>query len=100
MLLHVSDTHFVRRGELLYGAADEAAHLRELLDRFAATGLRPDAMIFTGDLADRGEPDAYRLLGEVVEPIAAGLGSKVIWVMGNHDARAHSKAACSTDRPR
>ena len=44
--------------------------------------------MFTGDLADRGEPDAYARLREIVEPVAADLGAQVVWVMGNHDERA------------
>lgn len=87
LLLHVSDTHLVRPGELLYGVADAENHLREGLTRFRDTGLRPDALIFTGDLTDRGEPDAYALLRSVVEPLAVDMGARVIWVAGNHDER-------------
>lgn len=93
MLLHISDTHFVPAGELLYGAADEVEHLRRLLERFVATGLVPDALIFTGDLADRGEPAAYELLKAEVEPVASELGAEVIWVMGNHDDRASMRTS-------
>src|SRR5690606_3332550 len=42
---------------------------------------------FTGDLTDLGEPEAYRALRAVVEPLAARLGSPVVWVAGNHDER-------------
>jgi 3',5'-cyclic AMP phosphodiesterase CpdA len=45
-------------------------------------------LIFTGDLADAGEPDAYRKLRGLVEPLADRLCAEVIWVMGNHDNRA------------
>ena len=44
--------------------------------------------MFTGDLADLGEPDAYRLLRELVEPLAEAIGAQVVWCMGNHDERA------------
>ena len=44
--------------------------------------------MFTGDLADRGEPEAYRQLREMVEPFAERLGAQVVWCMGNHDNRA------------
>jgi 3',5'-cyclic-AMP phosphodiesterase len=44
--------------------------------------------VFTGDLADRGEPEAYRMLREMVEPVAQRLGAQVVWCMGNHDNRA------------
>src|SRR6185369_13255649 len=48
----------------------------------------PQALVFTGDLADRAEPAAYARLREIVEPAAAELGAVVVWVMGNHDERA------------
>ena len=47
----------------------------------------PQALVFTGDLADRAEPDAYRRLREIVEPVAASMGGEVVWTMGNHDER-------------
>lgn len=87
-LLHLSDTHLLADGQFLYDSVDSAAHLTELFAAVEASGGRPDAIIFTGDLADRGEPDAYDRLREIVEPAAARLGSRVIWVMGNHDDRA------------
>jgi 3',5'-cyclic AMP phosphodiesterase CpdA len=46
-----------------------------------------DALVFTGDLADRGERGAYRRLRDLVEPFAERLGATVVWVMGNHDER-------------
>ena len=48
----------------------------------------PDGIVFTGDLADLGEGDAYAELRALVEPFAARLGTRVFWVMGNHDDRA------------
>lgn len=87
-LVHISDTHFIAPGSLLAGVTDSRTHLARLLDRLEATGVHPEALVFTGDLADRGEPDAYRSLRAIVEPVAARLGAKVIWAMGNHDDRA------------
>ena len=52
-----------------------------------ALGIRPDAIVFTGDLTDLGEPDAYRALRATIDPVAARLGAPVIWVAGNHDER-------------
>ncbi|MFC9550349.1 phosphodiesterase [Rhodococcus sp. NPDC056960] len=86
-ILHVSDTHFVTDGDLLYDAVDSDANLTRLFDRLAKAGRRPEAIVFTGDLADKGEPEAYVRLRRIVEPAAERLGAKVIWVMGNHDAR-------------
>lgn len=87
-LVHLSDTHFVPPGQLLSGVAPVREHLEGLLEDLVATNLRPEALIFTGDLADRGEASAYRQLRELVEPLAEQLGAELIWVMGNHDDRA------------
>ncbi|MGC5076540.1 phosphodiesterase [Agrococcus sp. DT81.2] len=86
-LLHISDTHLLAGGRSLYDRVPSEQHLHRLFDEFEASGARPDAIVFTGDLADRGEPDAYRRLRGIVEPVADDLGAKVVWVMGNHDER-------------
>ncbi len=66
---------------------DADGRLGELLGQLNCSGVRPDAVVFTGDLADKGEPAAYRKLRDLVEPFAADLGAELIWVMGNHDER-------------
>lgn len=86
-VLHLSDTHLLGAGKRLYDIVDSEAHLRTLFNDVEKSGGRPEAIIFTGDLADRGEPEAYQRLRSIVEPAAARLGAQVIWVMGNHDRR-------------
>lgn len=86
-ILHLSDTHFVGADEKLHGVIDSDANLRRLFEDFARSQARPDAIVFTGDLADAGQEDAYRRLRALVEPAAAAIGAEVIWVMGNHDTR-------------
>lgn len=101
--MHISDTHLLGGGRRLYGSVDSEAHLRELIAAVEATGGRPDAIILTGDLADKGEPEAYRRLRSIIEPAAERLRTRVIWVMGNHDDRRAFRAdllgEVSTDRP-
>lgn len=87
VLVHFSDTHLLAGDELLYGQVDSDRHLREALTELEWSGLRPDAFIFTGDLADRGQLGAYDRLRSLVEPVAARMGARVIWLMGNHDDR-------------
>ncbi len=87
-LLHLSDTHLLAGGNRLYDTVDSAAHLTQLFAELESSGGRPEAIVFTGDLADRGEPGAYDRLRAIVEPAAERLGARVIWVMGNHDDRA------------
>jgi Icc protein len=85
-ILHLSDTHFVADGRL-YGAVDSEDNLRRLFDEVEASGGRPEAIVITGDLADKGHPVAYENLKAIVEPAAERLGAQVVWVMGNHDDR-------------
>ena len=85
-LLHLSDTHFVAEGDL-YGSVDSERHLRQLFAEVEASGVRPEAIVFTGDLADSGDSGAYARLRAIVDPSAVRLGARVIWVMGNHDDR-------------
>jgi len=97
-LLHISDTHFVGAG-LLYGAVDVETRLRDLLEPFELAHARPEAIVITGDLADTGEPAAYRRLRGIVDPIAVRLGAAVVWVMGNHDSRAALRVGLLDQKP-
>ena len=96
-LLHMSDTHLLGGVDPLYGAVDSELRLREVFDDLEASGVRPHAIVFTGDLADRGEPGAYAKLRAIVDPAAARLGAQVIWAMGNHDDRAAFRAGLLGD---
>jgi Icc protein len=87
VVAHLSDPHLIGGGGLHYGVIDNVDHLRRTLDRLAAVRPAPQALVFTGDLADRGEPEAYATLRSIVEPFAAELGAAVVWTMGNHDER-------------
>jgi 3',5'-cyclic-AMP phosphodiesterase len=98
-LLHLSDTHLLANGRRLYDTVDSAQHLQRVFDEIEASRGRPEAIIFTGDLADKGEPDAYRRLRDIVEPAAARLGAELIWVMGNHDDRAAFRAGLFDEVP-
>src|SRR3954464_7864300 len=88
VIAHISDTHFLGGKRPLYGKVDTDRTLIRALEQFEQSGSVPDAIVITGDLADLGEPDAYERLRDLVEPAAARIGAKLIWVMGNHDERA------------
>ncbi|KJX74720.1 phosphodiesterase [Mycobacterium lepromatosis] len=98
VLLHISDTHLISDGSL-YGAVDADGRLGELFAQLKHSRLRPDAIIFTGDLADRGEPEAYRKLRCLVESFAAELDAEFFWVMGNHDNRVALRTLLLDEAP-
>ena len=87
-IAHLSDPHLLADGRLLHAAVDVTDNLRRTLAQVERTGRRIDALVFTGDLTDLGEPEAYALLRDVVGECAARLGCEVVWVIGNHDERA------------
>lgn len=98
-LLHISDTHLLAGDGKLYGRVDSESHLRDLFATLEASGGRPDAIVFTGDLADKGEADAYSRIRSIVDPVAERLGSRVVWVMGNHDDRAAFRHGLRDEQP-
>lgn len=91
--VHLSDTHLPAERSPLYGSsADADSNLEVMLSKLVASGLKPDALLLTGDLADRGDVSAYRRLRPLVEDAAAALGCEVVWAAGNHDDRAAMRA--------
>lgn len=87
VIAHISDTHLLAGGRALYGAVDTDPPLIRALDQLHRSNLPIEAIVFTGDLADLAERDAYVRLRSIVEPAAARIGAKIVWVMGNHDER-------------
>ncbi|KJL41895.1 phosphodiesterase [Microbacterium trichothecenolyticum] len=93
VLLHLSDTHLrAPSTPRLFDSVDGARRLAQTIGAIDASGIRPDAIIVTGDLADLGEPGAYAALRALVEPFAERIGARVLWVMGNHDERGAFRA--------
>ena len=98
-ILHLSDTHFEAGDRPLYGVVNSERHLRQILSEIEASGARPEAIVFTGDLADHGDPEAYATLKDIVEPLALRIGAQVIWVMGNHDDRGNFRTGLLGQHP-
>ncbi len=102
-ILHLSDTHLIAGDRPLYGSVDSEGLLRQLVQELEDSGCRPEAIVITGDLADKGEPAAYATLRSILEPVASRLGAELIWVMGNHDDRAAFRGGLlgqmPTDKP-
>jgi 3',5'-cyclic AMP phosphodiesterase CpdA len=102
-LLHLSDTHLIAAAEDLYGDVDSAARLAQIVEEIETSGVQPEAIIVTGDVADKGEPGAYARVRRILEPAAERIGAQVIWAMGNHDERGAFRQELfglqPTDRP-
>lgn len=87
VIIHVSDPHFLADGVRLGGRFDVESNFARTLEAIRAVHPHPAAIVITGDLADLGEPDAYRRLRRAVEPVAQELAAPIVWVAGNHDER-------------
>ncbi|MFZ7088034.1 phosphodiesterase [Curtobacterium sp. RRHDQ10] len=102
-LLHLSDTHLIAADADLYGDVDSAARLAQTIAEIEASGARPEAIVLTGDIADKGERGAYDRVRRIIEPAAERIGAQVIWAMGNHDERGAFRERLfglqATDRP-
>src|ERR1700731_2125511 len=85
VIVQLSDLHITASGEL-HGVVDSLATLQGVLHLLETSGL-PDLLLFTGDLADKGEPAAYHRLREVVEAFGARTGVPYLYLPGNHDER-------------
>ncbi|HTH60410.1 MAG TPA: phosphodiesterase [Paraburkholderia sp.] len=83
LLAQISDLHIKAPGALAYRRVDTAASLARCIARLNALSPRPDAVIMTGDLADRGTPQEYAHL----KSLLATLDLPYYLLVGNHDDR-------------
>lgn len=81
-LIHLTDTHFIPRGETLYGRDPKAA-LSAAVASINAEHADADFVVVTGDLTHWGEPEAFDNLAEVLSVLVPPLELLV----GNHDDR-------------
>jgi 3',5'-cyclic AMP phosphodiesterase CpdA len=97
-ILHLSDTHVMRQGALLYGATDTREHLTHVLERFRHVGPL-DAVVVSGDCSDDGSVESYRFLAEQVGSFAAAHGATPLYSVGNHDDRGGFAAVLGSGTP-
>jgi Icc protein len=87
-LIQITDLHIGPHGPREGGGIDTHPVVANALQVVEGSGLRPAALVLTGDLADHGSAQEYRRLRELVEPVAERIGAAVVHVAGNHDDRA------------
>jgi 3',5'-cyclic-AMP phosphodiesterase len=83
LLAQISDLHIKQPGALAYRLVDTAACLARTIARLNALAPRPDAVLITGDLVDRGDAEEYRHL----KTLLATLEIPYWLLIGNHDGR-------------
>ena len=89
LIAHITDTHITAPGRLLAGRLDSAVRLAQAVRTLKALDVAPDCVLLTGDLTDRGEPEAYAALRRILAPLNARLYA----IPGNHDRREPMRQA-------
>lgn len=87
-LIHVTDPHLVSPGKPLWDL-DAAARLDACLEDIAKWHGDADFCVVSGDLTDKGEPDAYNWLKDRLDRFPL----KTFLMLGNHDERDAFRAA-------
>jgi 3',5'-cyclic-AMP phosphodiesterase len=83
IVAQISDLHVRRRGHVLHYMPNTADYLRRTISRLHALRSRPDLVIATGDLTERGSPHEYRRLRSIL----GRLEIPYFLIPGNHDDR-------------
>ncbi len=90
-LVHFTDPHVTRPGALLKNGIDANQRLQAAVERLLSLRLTAQAAIFTGDLVDRGDPEEYATLEQLIAPLRDRM--PVYLLMGNHDHRDHFRSS-------
>jgi 3',5'-cyclic-AMP phosphodiesterase len=91
LLIQLSDVHLTSAGSLFSGVRPRD-NLMASLAVLDESGLRPDVLVLSGDLADVGAPDCYEDLAAIIEQATAPHGTVVVYLPGNHDLRSPFRA--------
>jgi 3',5'-cyclic-AMP phosphodiesterase len=83
IIAQITDTHVKRKGQLLHHMIDTARYLKRAVRRLNALRPRPDVVIATGDLVERGRPKEYKRLRKILAELEIPLYA----IPGNHDDR-------------
>jgi 3',5'-cyclic-AMP phosphodiesterase len=91
-IVQLSDPHVPADG-FLFDRVDACARVQASVEMIAAAGCAPDVLVLSGDLANRGEAEAYVRLRPVIDAALERFGAKLLVAPGNHDdvalLRAH-----------
>ncbi|HUH92087.1 MAG TPA: phosphodiesterase [Casimicrobiaceae bacterium] len=89
LICQLSDLHVRRPGELAYRRVDTESYVRRCVSDIARLEPRPDAIVITGDLVDRGSEEEYAHARTLLAPLAV----PIYVIPGNHDDRAALRRA-------
>lgn len=95
--VHLTDLHIGDPATDDHLFSDTAQTLRTILAQIATISPKPRFIIASGDLTNRGDPESYELLREIM----AQTDIPVIYAIGNHDTREgfYTGMGIATDTP-
>lgn len=94
-LVHLTDPHLTADSRLLHDRIEPWSRLFSALS--AAAQFRPDAVVLSGDLGERGH-QIHDRAAQLLQQAEAQLGCPVITVPGNHDAPGAIGTGFNTSR--
>ena len=89
LIAQLSDLHVQPHGALAYGVVDTNPFVERAFKAVAALDPKPDIVLLTGDLTDRGSDAEYDILADLIR---RHLTMPVYLIPGNHDRREGIKA--------
>jgi 3',5'-cyclic AMP phosphodiesterase CpdA len=89
MICQISDTHIKAEGKRAYGVVDTVRAFARCVQSVVSMKQRPDVLLLTGDIADRGDADEYALVREILSPLTM----PTYVIPGNHDRREQMRAS-------
>jgi len=89
LIAQLSDLHVRPRGALYQDVVDSNAMVAQAIEHLNRLDRRPDLVLVTGDLVDKGHPSEYAMARELL----ARLGVRYLVIPGNHDHRENFRAA-------
>ncbi|PXY36648.1 metallophosphoesterase [Prauserella flavalba] len=98
-VVQISDTHIVPEGTLLHDKVDTTANLAAAFAAVERIGDDVQAVVLTGDLADKADAPSYRRLRSQVDEFTERAGIPVLYMMGNHDERATFRVGLLGEEP-
>jgi 3',5'-cyclic AMP phosphodiesterase CpdA len=89
LIAQITDTHVTTPEIAVETGIDALGALRRCVEHLGALSPRPDLLLVTGDLVDRGDVESYRLFQKALAP----LGLPMLAIPGNHDSREAMREA-------
>lgn len=93
LIAQITDAHVGLPGQLFYGRFDTGAALSAAVAAVNRLDPRPDVVLFTGDLTDKGTPEEFAY----VRSLLASLEIPLFVIPGNHDKREPMREAFAGD---